>query len=121
MDTEQSARRRKIANATLFESWRSDGVADRAQWVGYATSTIGFIIAFALVFACNPAVLSPEPLLGLLLLLMGASLPLGLMSGWLAHRLFYRTLVPVNWMAIAFALLGDVTVLGWLFVAFAVD
>lgn len=98
-----------------LKRWRSDGVADGAQWIGFATSASGFLIAFGIVLACHPGLLSPEPLAGLLLLLMGAALPLGLLSGWLAHRLFYRTLVPVSWMAIAFALLADFTVLGWLF------
>ena len=40
--------------------------------------------------------------------------PLGVTCGFLAHRICRNSSVPERWMAIALALLVDVTVFGWL-------
>ena len=36
--------------------------------------------------------------------------------GWLAHRLFWGSSIPVRRMAIAFALIYDMTLFGWILV-----
>lgn len=45
----------------------------------------------------------------------GAAFSGELLLGWVAHRLCYRMLLPVEWLTIAFALLADFAVLGGLF------
>jgi hypothetical protein len=44
-------------------------------------------------------------------------MPIGIISGLLAHKLFYRTAIPVIWVAIAFVLLAHLTVFGWAIVS----
>ena len=44
------------------------------------------------------------------------ALPIGTISGWLAHRIFYDTLIPVPRMAIVFSFIAVFTVFGWILV-----
>ena len=46
-----------------------------------------------------------------------AVMPIGIISGWFAHRIFYNSPISPHWMAVVFALIGDLTFLGWLIVA----
>jgi hypothetical protein len=43
-------------------------------------------------------------------------LPMGSAAGWLAHRIFFETMIPVPRMAIAFALIAVLSVFGWILV-----
>jgi len=116
MDAEQPVRRLSLIDAIRIQQRQSEEMADRAQWIGYATSSIGFLVAFTAAFVCLAEVVHVELLAGLLFLFAVAALPVGLGAGRLAHVLFYRTCIPVSWMAIALALTADMTILGWLLV-----
>ena len=43
-------------------------------------------------------------------------LPMGGAAGWLAHRIFFETMIPVPRMAIVFALIAVLSVFGWILV-----
>ena len=62
----------------------------------------------------------PSDMLALLMLLaittsLGAVFT-ARVCGWLAHRIFWGSSIPVRRMAIAFALICDVTLFGWFLV-----
>ena len=43
-------------------------------------------------------------------------MPLGSFAGWLAHRIFYDTMIPVRRMAIVLAFIAVLSVFGWILV-----
>ena len=74
---------------------------------------LAFLILFQ--FVALPSVM----LILLMLLVITTSLVAvfaARVCGWLAHRLFWGSSIPVRRMAIAFALICDVTLFGWFLV-----
>lgn len=87
----------------------------QAEWTGIVTSGTGF---FALYVTSLIIQQGSDPLPNLCLfsgLGMGA-FPIGVVAGWLTFEIFHRTTIPVRRMAILLAIIGDLTLFGWILV-----
>lgn len=101
--------------AASSDSRRSLHILNKAQGAGFVTAAMGILAALGVIFYWGPQ--NPaSPLAATLCLFSGCGLiafPIGVISGWLAHRWFYTTRYSVVGMAIALALIGDLTLAGW--------
>jgi len=122
MSHDHELRRQQIAlelEAASTDVRRASHAAIHSQRIGFVTSAIGLLIFFAGMTFWEQAN-HRTPLAANLCLLSGcglAAFPIGFFSGWLAHRMFYGTRVPVPVMTVTFALLIDFTIFGWIIVS----
>lgn len=122
MSHDPELRRQQVAlelEAASGDVRRSLHAATRAQGIGFVTSAIGLLVFLAGMSVWEQGT-HRTPLAATLCLFSGcglAAFPIGVSAGWLAHRMFYGTRIPVPIMAVTFALLVDFTIFGWIIVA----
>ncbi len=122
MPNDHELRRQQVAlelEAASGDVRRSLHAATRAQGIGFVTSAIGLLVFLAGMSLWEQGT-HRTPLAATLCLFSGcglAAFPIGVSAGWLAHRMYYETRIPVPIMAVTFALLIDFSIFGWIIVA----
>jgi hypothetical protein len=110
-DSDRSKQASAEHDAKMIALFHSERSLSDAQRTGIATTslmTVGLTLGVALT-TMNGGVLCCA-----FVAWSGIALPMGVISGGLAHRIFYETFVPVQRMAIVFALIGMLSIFGWI-------
>lgn len=116
-------KRRTTANDELFSSQAEQQSRHRAFFA--ALHVIGWPVAFAFYKAMSVDLRiwkdeSPDSFFIKFIWVGISAVALtvyaSLWCGWLAHEWLWRSSIPATWMAIALALIVDLTVFGWLLV-----
>ncbi|MDB5347340.1 MAG: hypothetical protein JWP89_5717 [Schlesneria sp.] len=97
---------------------RSNAEAADASWAGVVTALVGTIAI--LVTAMLVDTTKNQDMVVIILISSGCGcfwLPIGLLSGWLAHKCFAGTDFPPSFVAVILASIGMLSTLGWGFVA----
>jgi cobalamin biosynthesis protein CobD/CbiB len=97
---------------------RRKGEAADARWAGVLTALVGTIAILILAILCDTT--KERELVVITLVLSGFGLfwlPIGLLSGWVAHKCFTGTDFPPSRVAVILALIVVLSILGWGFVA----
>src|SRR5262245_26640601 len=114
MDEQISQRCREL----VFDERRFQSQQVQRAAIVTAMNLIGWP-ALVLLIARIAAAPLEQPVLGLLcgiIVVAIMTVTVGASIGWLAHRLFWGTTIPVNRMAVAMAILFDVTIFGWVLI-----
>lgn len=91
---------------------RRKASSDQAHWYGFDTALVGLIVIALVTLVCDPTF----RLIAVFLFFSCFGIvawPIGLFSGWFAHRYFFRTMVEPKLIAVAVALMAVLSILGW--------
>jgi hypothetical protein len=122
METDQQASNERIVQDVLeqealrAEERRAFIECAQAEWTGIVASGIGILILYLSGLLIQQWSSEPLGILCLFSLLGIGAFPIGVVAGWLAFEVFHRTTIPVRRMAILFAIIGDLTLFGWILV-----
>lgn len=105
------------AEASMKE--RASSSLQQAFDFGHRSAVIGMLASCGILFARAFVLGELQMLLNIAVFTACgvAVMPIGIISGWIAHRIFYNSPISPRWMAVVFSLIGDLTFLGWLIVA----
>jgi hypothetical protein len=97
--------------------FRSKAEAADASWAGFVTALVGTITILVLAILIDTT--QERRMVVVILILSGCgcfSLPIGLMSGWFAHKYFAGTDFPPSPVAVMMASIVILSIFGWGFV-----